>query len=185
MKKVVSLLFLLSVLLLFACCTAEASPAEAFLSAVKECDIDAMSEWMTSETASVGDRLREYDGQLDFEERETRKRLYANLSYTIDGEEQTDGGGRTVTVKLIIPDMERILEYANAQILVSGGTANEVIAQMLDDGTVAEDCMTEETIGIHFEQQDGSLHIPYSEMKNAELVRLLSLEEVFRFFALN
>ena len=56
---------------------------------------------------------------------------------------------------------------------------------MLDEGTIAQDFMTEETIDVLFEQRDGEWKIPYSETENTALVRLLSLDETLRFFVLN
>ena len=76
MKKIVFLIFLLSALMLFVCCTAEESPVEMFLAAVGRYDIDTMANMMTQDTAASGERLAEYDRQLELEERDTLRRLY-------------------------------------------------------------------------------------------------------------
>lgn len=186
MKRAVSLLFLLSLLVLFACCSASASPADTFLTAAGEWKIDAMTEMMTPETAaSLGERLTEDKERLDPSKQEVLRRLYSHLSYTVESQTQASDGRWTFTIEVTIPDMQKILEYADAEILVSGETAGELITRMLDEGTIAQDFMTEETIDVLFEQRDGEWKIPYSETENTALVRLLSLDETLRFFVLN
>ncbi len=185
MKKIVSLIFLLSALMLFVCCTAEESPVEMFLAAVGRYDIDTMANMMTQDTAASGERLAEYDRQLELEERDTLRRLYSCLVYTVEQETEPTENTRMVRVNVSAPDMEKILTYAEAEVLVSGGTAEDIVHEMLDDGMIAESCMTEKTVDILFEKQNDRWLIPYSEEANAGLVKLLSMDVVLRFFILN
>ena len=121
MKKIVFLIFLLSALMLFVCCTAEESPVEMFLAAVGRYDIDTMANMMTQDTAASGERLSEYDRQLELEERDTLRRLYSCLVYTVEQETEPTENTRMVRVNVSAPDMEKILTYAEAEVLVSAG----------------------------------------------------------------
>lgn len=184
MKKVVSLILLFAMLATLPCCSSGVSPVENFLLAVRKMDISSMEALMTSDSEAMASRIKEYANSLDSDRRSALISLYSGLKYTISDETETENGKKTVLVNLTIPDMTSIKSFAEAKMAVSGESAYEIVQSMLDSGAVAGSYMTEKTITVTLNLQDGKWLIPYSDTVNAEFVGALSLIEMLRFFAL-
>ena len=183
MKKIVSLILLLSMLVILTCCSGGATPVEDFLLAAGKMDIVKMEALMTSDSAAMAARIKEYADSLDSESRTVLVSLYSKLRYTISKETETETGTKTVLVELTIPDMAAVKAFA-AKMAVSGESAHEIVEMMINDGTVSGSYMTEKKITVLMKSEDGNWRIPYSESENGELVTALSLVEMLRFFAL-
>ena len=69
MKKIVSLILLLSMLVILTCCSGGATPVEDFLLAAGKMDIVKMEALMTSDSAAMAARIKEYADSLDSESR--------------------------------------------------------------------------------------------------------------------
>lgn len=67
MKKIVSLILLLSMLVILTCCSGGATPVEDFLLAAGKMDIVKMEALMTSDSAAMAARIKEYADSLDSE----------------------------------------------------------------------------------------------------------------------
>lgn len=184
MKKIVSLILLLSMLVILTCCSGGSTPAENFLLAVEKMDTAKMETLMTSDSAAMAARIKEYADSLDSESRTVLVSLYSKLRYTISKETETETGTKTVLVELTIPDMAAIKAFAEAKMAVSGESAHEIVEMMINDGTVSGSYMTEKKITVLMKLEDGNWRIPYSESENGELVTALFLVEMLRFFAL-
>ena len=185
MKKLLSFILLLSMALLFVCCSGGTSPAEAFLLAARKMEFDTMENLMASETVSLAREMKESYDALTSEEQTVLSSLYSHLQYTMEEESEPKDGVKTVSVHLTMPDISKIIENAEAEILVSGNSADKIIKQMLDSGVIAESCMTERTIHIELKQENDKWLLPYSETANPELLQMLALNDILRFFALN
>lgn len=184
MKKIVSLILLLSMLVILTCCSGGATPVDDFLLAAGKMDIVKMEALMTSDSAAMAARIKEYADSLDSESRTVLVSLYSKLRYTISKETETETGTKTVLVELTIPDMAAVKAFAEAKMAVSGESAHEIVEMMINDGTVSGSYMTEKKITVLMKSEDGNWRIPYSESENGELVTALSLVEMLRFFAL-
>ena len=103
MKKAVSLILLLSMLVLLPCCSGGTTPVESFLLAVRKMDTVKMEELMTSDSAAMAARIKEYADSLDSEKRAVLISLYSELKYTISEESEAENGTKTVLVALTIP----------------------------------------------------------------------------------
>lgn len=184
MKKAVSLILLFAMLVLLTCCSGGATPAEEFLLAVRKMDTAKMETLMTSDSAAMAARIKEYADSLDSERRAVLISLYSKLKYTISEESEAENGKKTILVELTIPDMAAIKSFAEAKMAVSGESAYEIVETMLNDGSVSGSYMTEKKMTVMVKLEDGKWRIPYSESENSELVTALSLAEMLRFFAL-
>lgn len=184
MKKAVSLILLIAMLVLMTCCSSGTTPVEAFLLAARKMDTVKMEALMTSDSAAMAARIKEYADSLDSEKRAVLISLYSELKYTISEESEAENGTKTVLVELTIPDMAAVKSFAEAKMAVSGESAYEIVDRMLSDGTVSGSYMREKKLTITMRLQDEEWLIPYSESENGELVTALSLVEMLRFFAL-
>ncbi len=184
MKKAVSLILLLSMLVLLPCCSGGTTPVESFLLAVRKMDTVKMEELMTSDSAAMAARIKEYADSLDSEKRAVLISLYSELKYTISEESEAENGTKTVLVALTIPDMAAVKSFAEAKTAVSGESAYEIVGTMLSDGTVSGSYMREKKITVTMKLENEKWLIPYSESENGELVTALFLVEMLRFFAL-
>ena len=69
MKKIVSLILLLSMLVILTCCSGGATPVEDFLLAAGKMDIVKMEALMTSDSAAMAARIKEYAAGMTEEEK--------------------------------------------------------------------------------------------------------------------
>ena len=184
MKKVVSLLLALLMLVLFVGCPVRTSSVEDALIAVRKLDLDAFEKLLSADTVANFARVRDYDAALTASKREALRSLYGKLQYTMGEESEPENGTKTVSVTLTLPDMAQVRSIAQAEILASGRTVEEIIADMLANGTVASNTTTV-TLSVKLTEQDGAWYIPYSDTENAALLQALALSEMFRFFAMN
>ena len=181
MKKAVSLILLLSMLVLLPCCSGGTTPVESFLLAVRKMDTVKMEELMTSDSAAMAARIKEYADSLDSEKRAVLISLYSELKYTISEESEAENGTKTVLVALTIPDMAAVKSFAEAKTAVSGESAYEIVGTMLSDGTVSGSYMTEKKITVTMKLENEKWLIPYSESENGELVTAIFLSKCCAF----
>lgn len=184
MKKAVSLILLCAMLVLLTCCSGGTTPVETFLLAVKKMDTVKMEELMTSDSASMAARIKEYADSLDSEKCAVLISLYSELKYAILEESEVENETKTVLVALTIPDIAAVKSFAEAKTAVSGESAYEIVGTMLSDGAVSSSYMTEKKIAVAIKLENEKWLIPYSESENGELIAALSLVEMLRFFAL-
>ena len=92
-----------------------------------------------------------------------------------------NAGEQTVEITLKVPDFERILSLAKAQILVSGDSAASILEDMLSDGSISKSMMKDYSLSVKMTETDGDWKIPYGDKENADFVKALSLAEMLDF----
>ena len=182
--------FLLVVVFLFSLvgCVSKSSHAEELLLAVKVLDLDAMSTHVAMPSVSSAvpfAQEKHLETMLDEQKKETLTALYALLQYTILEESAVEDGIKTMKISLKLPDFARIKTLAHTQILVSGKSAVQIVSEMLENGTITKNYMTEKTVDVKMTESNGEWFVLYSEPENTALFDTLALTEMFRFFASN
>ena len=77
--------------------------------------------------------------------------------------------------------MQRIRSLAEAQVLVSGDSAADVVGEMVADGSVGKNMMKEYSLSVKMTETDGMLKIPCGDTENADFVKALALAEMIDF----
>ena len=114
------------------------------------------------------------------DEKETLQKLYGLMQYTIK-EETKENGVRLVAITLKVPDVKRILELTDKQILVSAETASKVVSDMIDSGTVSKTLMTEKAFSVQMIVSDGKWLIDSGDA-NKEFFDTIGFEKAMNFF---
>lgn len=162
------------------------SPVENALIAVKSMDINAFASCMTADSETSLSRIvASFDSDLSEEEKETMKKLYGLIRYTMGEETSVSEDTKTITVSVKIPDMARVRTLAEKKILVSAETANDVLSAMLENGEIASYYMLDVTWQIVMKKKDGKWRISYADKANEPFVSALYLTEMTSFFAQN
>lgn len=175
MKKMVAALLVAVMILSLCSCSAGMTAAEKYLIAVKKLDMQGLG--------TVQPMTEILYRNLDDEEKATLLDLYALLQYTI-GEVSEENGVKFVSVTLKTPDVKRIFDLVDKQILVSAETAQQVISGMLESGTIAKTMMTEKTFLVKMVETDGQWLVD-SGVANQEFLDTVGLEAVMNSFVLN
>ena len=154
---------------------------ENFLSATVKMDLSAMQAEMIPDESAGSVYMKLKNADLSDEALTALRGLYSLVQYKIGETSSADTGEKYVSVTLKAPDMERIRSLAEAQTLVSGYSADEVIVGMLEDGSIAGNMMKEYAVSVKMTETDGAWKIPYGDKANAELAKILSLAEMIDF----
>ena len=162
-------------------CVSKMTAVENFLLATVKMDPDAMQAEMVPDESAGSVYMKLQNADLSDEALTALRGLYALVQYKV-GEISSEGTGeKYVSVTVKVPDMERIRSLAAAQILVSGNSADEVIGEMLEDGSISQNMMKEYSVSVKMTETDGEWKIPYGDKANAEFAKILSLAEMIDF----
>lgn len=162
-------------------CLAKMTAVESFLLATGKMDFAAMrAELVPDEKAgSMYTKLQKVN--LDEETLGVLTEFYSLMQYTIGESSSEAAGEQTVAITLKVPDVERILSLAKAQILVSGDSAASILEDMLSDGSISKSMMKDYSLSVKMTETDGGWKIPYGDKENADFVKALSLAEMLDF----
>ncbi len=181
MKKILSICLIFCVIFGVVSCADNMNPAENALIAIKSLDVDAFYSYMTSDADSA--RVLDAYGNLNESERETLKKLYGLIQYTVEKETEEGNGQKTVSLTVKHPDMARVRTLADKKILVSAETAEAVVSVMLESGEIAGYYMAEEVFDVVLKKEDDTWKVAYREKANEAFFEMLYLVEMFTFFA--
>ena len=181
MKKVLAFFLAACMLVLFVGCSGKMTPAEKFLLAVKKMDFTAMknelipdeklgSLYLKLETAPQEDTLL------------VLRNLYALVHYTIGEVSEAENGVKTVRITLKTPDMERICNLARVEAMASADSAEQIVGNMIADGSVSGSMMLENTFSVKMTEADGVWKIPYGDKENEAFANALAIEDMIAFF---
>ena len=181
MKKLVAFILVICLACALFGCAATMTPVENFLVATEKMDFSAMKAELVPDER-VGSFYLKLKNMNPLTEGsvEALKSLYGYMEYTMGETSPAENGAKTVSVKIKIPDVERILTLAKAQLLVSGESAESIIMAMIDDGSV-KNTLKEATFTVKMTETDGVWKIPYGDKENADFVKALSLAEMIDF----
>lgn len=180
MKKMIAFILVITISCSLCGCFAKMTPVENFLLASKKMDISAMREQVTPDESAGSFYSKLEKVNLDEEALQTLRDLYALVQYTV-GEVTSRGDGKTVSLTVKAPEMERIRSLATAQILASGDSATEVIAGMIADGSISKSMMKEYKLSVKMTETGDTLKIPYGDKDNADFVKVLAIAEMIDF----
>ena len=183
MKKIVCLFLAAVLMFAFCSCSSEMTAAEDFLIALKQMNIDAMKQELIPET-EAGSLYTKLDTSLTEAERAVLQKLYGLTQYTV-GEVIEEDGARFVSMTLKTPNAKRIAELADKQILVSAESAENIVSDMIDGGTVAKTLMTEKTVSVKMTEKDGAWLVDYEAAENAAFRETLAISEILNFILAN
>ena len=162
-------------------CISKTTAVENFLLATGKMNFAAMrAELVPDEKAgSMYTKLQKIS--LDEETLDVLIEVYSLMQYTIGESSSENAGEQTVAITLKVPDIERILSLAKAQILVSGDSAASILEDMLSDGSISKSMMKDYSLSVKMTETDGDWKIPYGDKENADFVKALSLAEMLDF----
>ncbi|MBQ8496811.1 MAG: hypothetical protein IJ489_05060 [Clostridia bacterium] len=178
MKKLMAMVLAAVLAFTLCSCSVKMTAAENYLIALKKMDAEGMKAAVDAE------ELLDILNRASDEEREALKKLYAPIQYTV-GEQTEEDGARFVSLTLKVPDMARLIELVKKQILVSAETAEKVISDMIDDGTVAKTMMIEKTVSVKMIEKNGEWVIAVADEANDAFMQTIALTETVSFVAGN
>lgn len=181
MKKILSFCLAAVILFSFFGCNETMTPAEKFLLATKEWNVEGMKKELVADM-SLHSLYTRLDTKLNEDEKQTMQKLYGMMQYTI-GEQSLEKGMKSVEITLKVPDFKRIKELSATKILVFAEAAETIVSNMIADGSIEKSLMTEKTISVKMVEKDGAFLIPYAE--NAEFFENLFLSEMLNFISTN
>ena len=185
MKKTIALVLIVALCCPMFGCSGKMTPVENFLLATKKMDFAAMkAEVLPDETLGSFYLKLQRASSLSEDSLRVLRDLYSLVQYTMGEISSEEGGEKTVSVTLKIPDMERIRTLSEAQILVSGDSAEDVVEDMLANGSVSKSMMKEYTFAVKITEADGGWKIPFGDKANAAFAEALALAEMIDFFDL-
>ncbi len=181
MKKWIAFILIVVISCSLFGCLSKTTAVERFLLATKDMGFEAMrAELVPDEkTGSMYTKLQKTDPDEDTLRILTE--FYSLMQYTVGEASSDTAGEQTVSVTMKVPDVERILSLAKAQLLVSGDSAAEIIENMLEDGSISKNMMKEYSLSVKMTETDGAWKIPYGDKENADFVKALSLAEMLDF----
>ena len=180
MKKIIAFVLIIAIGCSMAGCLGEMTAVENFLLATVKMDVAAMrAELVPDETTgSFYRKLKNADpGE---ESMRVLRDLYSLVQYTM-GEVSSEGGVKTVSVTLKVPDMEWIRSSAKAQILATSDSADVVIGKMIADGSISKNRIKEYQLSVKMTETDGKWKIPYGDKENEDFVKALAIAEMIDF----
>ena len=180
MKKWIACILIVALSCSLFGCISKMTAVENFLLATVKMDLPAMQAEMVPDESAGSVYMKLQNADLSDESLTALRGLYSLVQYTI-GETSSEGAEKYVSVTVKAPDMERIRSLAAAQILVSGNSADELIGDMLEDGSISGNMMKEYSVSVKMTETDGEWKIPYGDKANAEFAKILSLAEMIDF----
>lgn len=179
MKKILCLQLVFIFIFVFCACSAQMTAVENYLIAVKNMDMEGISGSLGGEDRN----LEILDRNLNEEEEEALRKLYALMQYSM-GEQTEENGARFVDVTLQIPDVQRIFELVDKQILVSAESAEKLVLDMIESGAVEKTMMIEKKISVKMIESDGKWLIDSGDA-NKDFFDAVGLELVMGSFVLD
>lgn len=174
MKKIIAMMLAIILAFSLCACSVKMTAAENYLIALKKWDAEGMKAAVdTEEFLDILNRASD-------EEKEVLQKLYALIQYTV-GEQTEENGAKFIAMTLKVPDMKRLIELVKKQILVSAESAEKVISDMIDDGTVARTLMTEKTVSVKMIAKDGEWVIAVEDSENDAFMDVLALTDTVSF----
>lgn len=174
MKKIIAMMLAIILSFSLCACSVKMTAAENYLIALKKLDTEGMKAAVdTEEFLDILNRASD-------EEKEVLQKLYALIQYTV-GEQTEENGAKFIAMTLKVPDMKRLIELVKKQILVSAESAEKVISDMIDDGTVARTLMTEKTVSVKMIAKDGEWVIAVEDSENDAFMDVLALTDTVSF----
>ena len=174
MKKIIAMMLAIILSFSLCACSVKMTAAENYLIALKKLDTEGMKVAVdTEEFLDILNRASD-------EEKEVLQKLYALIQYTV-GEQTEENGAKFIAMTLKVPDMKRLIELVKKQILVSAESAEKVISDMIDDGTVARTLMTEKTVSVKMIAKDGEWVIAVEDSENDAFMDVLALTDTVSF----
>ena len=176
MKKMVCLLLAAVFLIVLCSCGTQMTAVENYLIALKKMDFEGVMNTVSESNQNLENLYK----NLNDEEKETLQKLYGLVQYTIK-EETKENGVRLVDITLKIPDVKRIFELTDKQILVSAETASKVVSDMIDSGTVSKTLILEKSFTVQMIESDGKWRIDSGDA-NKEFFDTIGFEKTMHFF---
>ena len=182
MKKWIACILIVAMSCSLFGCLAKMTPVENFLLATMKMDVAAMQAEITPDekTGSFYKKLQT-SSQMNEDALQVLKALYSRVEYRMGETVSVSENERKVAVTLKVPDMERILSLAKAQILVSGDSASETLNRMISEGSISDSIIKEYSLSVKITKTDGVWTIPYGDKDNADFVKALALAEMIDF----
>jgi hypothetical protein len=181
MKKMIAFILTAAICCSLFGCLAKMTAVEDFLLAIKKMDTEAMCAEMVADETSGSLYRTLKNAKPEADALSVLTELYGLMQYTIGTVSDGEGGAKTVSLTLKLPDMQRIRSLAEAQVLVSGDSAADGVGEMIADGSVGKNMMKEYSVSVKMTEADGVLKIPCGDKENADLVKALALAEMIDF----
>ena len=181
MKKIFAFFLAVCMIVLLCSCSAQMTSAEKFLIAVKKMDFAAMkSELIPDE--KLGSLYLKLDSSLQEDTVLTLRNLYSLIHYTIGEVSEAKNGVQTVSVVLKVPDMERIRNLARVEAMVSANSAENIVGDMITNGSIGQSMMLENTFTVKMTVENGIWKIPGGDKENEAFVQALAIDDMIDFF---
>lgn len=182
MKKWIACLLIVAMSCSLFGCLAKMTPVENFLLATMKMDFMAMQNEIAPDekTGSFYLKLQNLK-QPDEDAVRVLKELYSFVKYTMGETVSVSANEQTVSLTLKVPDMEKIRTMANAQVLVSGNAAHEIVGNMIASGLISDSVIKEYSVSVKITKTDSGWKIPYGDKENADFVKALALAEMIGF----
>ena len=178
MKKIVCLLLAMVFLTVLCGCSTQMTAVENYLIALKKADMNGMETALTSSDTTQSALFN----HLNEDEKAALQSLYALIQYTI-GEVAEEKDAKFVDVTLKIPNMQKILSLAEKQMLVTAESGEQIIREMVGDGTVTKTLMTEMTVSVKMTQASGVWKIARDDNENRAFFDAIALTNMMQFIA--
>ena len=181
MKKIIAFMLAVCVLFSLTGCSGTMTSAERFLVAVKKMDFAAMKNELVPDETFDSLYLK-LDTKLEEDTVLALRNLYNLVQYSIGeiSEEQADE--KTVEITLKVPDMKRICDQTKAKVMATANTAENIVGNMIADGSIAKTMMTENTFTVKLKKTDGEWKIPFEDAENKAFAEALVIDDMMNFF---
>lgn len=181
MKKIIAFALAVCVLFSLTGCSESMTSAERFLLAVKKMDFAAMkTELVADET--FGSFYLKLDTKPEEDSLLTLRNLYALVQYSIGEISEETADEKTVEITLKALDVKRICDQVRAKVMASAKTAEQIVGEMIADGSVAKTMMTESTFSVKMKKMDGEWKIPFEDAENKAFAEALAIDDMMDFF---
>jgi hypothetical protein len=181
MKKIIAFMLAVCVLFSLTGCSGSMTSAERFLLAVKKMDFAAMkNELVPDET--FGSFYLKLDTKPEEDSVLALRNLYALIQYSIGEISEENADEKTVEVTLKTLDAKRICDQTRAKVMASAKSAEQIVGEMISDGSVAKTMMTEGTFTVKMKKTDGEWKIPFEDAENKAFAEALAIDDMIDFF---
>ena len=182
MKKIIAFMLAVCVLFSLTGCSGSMTSAERFLLAVKKMDFAAMKNELIPDEA-FGSFYLKLDADLEEDSVLVLRNLYALAQYSIGEISEENANEKTVEITLKTPDVKRICDQVRAKVMASADSAEQIVGEMIADGSVGKTMMTEGTFTVKMKKTDGQWKIPFEDEANQAFAEALAIDDMMDFFA--
>lgn len=181
MKKILAFFLVVCMLAALSGCSGKMTATEKFLISVKKMDFTAMKNELIPDE-NLGSLYLKLETVPEEDTLLALRSLYALTHYTMGEISELRGGVRMVNVTLKVPDMERICNLVRVEAMVSANSAEQIIADMIADGSIINTMMLENTFSVKMKEENGVWKIPYEDKENEAFAQALAIENMIEFF---